>query len=369
MVKEHRNKSDTTEIKEKQIDQLKAITDKLEKGVKEIFHSNQYKKLLDTMAKFPRYSINNSLLIMMQKPEAQLCQSFTGWKKMKRYVKKGEKGIKIIAPTPYTIEKEQNKIDENTGRVVVDSDGEPLKEKLEISMNGFKVVNTFDISQTEGEELPSIGVSELVGNIEGYHNFFEALKLICPVPIAFEKVEGEAKGYYHLLEKRIAIREGMSELQTVKTAIHEMAHQKLHDNNKTSDENQTRNSQEIEAESVAYVVCQHYGIDTSDYSFGYVATWSAGKETPELKASLGRIRDAAADMIGGIDEKLELGKDSIDRNTNDQEKETAIQNNGVTVMKSSQKTSVKEKIKEEQFQEKKKPGRKPKVSKTKEERA
>lgn len=291
------------ESKEKQADQLKNITDQLEKGVEGIFDSGKYKNLLDMMAKFPRYSINNSILIMLQKPEAQLCQSFTGWKKMNRFVKKGEKGIKILAPAPYTIQKEQNKLDHKTGHPVVDKDGEPLKETVEVSITAFKVVNTFDISQTDGQELPSLGVNELVGSIEGYGALFESLKQSCPVPITFEEIPSGAKGFYHLEEKRIVIQEGMSEVQNVKTAIHEMAHQKLHAIKPEIGQRQSRSSKEVEAESVAYVVCKHYGIDTSDYSFGYVAGWSEGKELVELKTSLGAIRDAAAEIIAGVDEK------------------------------------------------------------------
>lgn len=301
---EIQKKVQIVESREKQAEQLKNITDKLEQGVAEVFSSDKYKQLLDTMAKFPRYSVNNSLLIMMQKPEASLCQSYTGWKEMGRFVKKGEKGIKILAPAPYTIQREQNKLDEY-GKPVLDKDGEPVTESVEIKVNAFKVVSTFDVSQTDGKELPSVGVDELEGNVEKFGIMLEALKEICPVPITFENIESGAKGYYHQAEKRIAIQEGMSEVQTVKTVIHEMAHQKLHaiENNGSK---QSRSSKEVEAESVAYTVCQHYGIDTSDYSFSYVAGWSEGKEMPELKASLDTIRRTAAEMIANIDEKVEV---------------------------------------------------------------
>ena len=291
------------ESREKQAEQLKEITDKLEQGVAEVFSSDNYKQFLDTMAKFPRYSVNNNILIMMQKPDAQICQSFTGWKEMGRFVKKGEKGIKILAPAPYTIQREQTKLDES-GKPMLDRDGEPIMESVEIKVNAFKVVSTFDVSQTDGKELPTLGVDELMGSVEGYGTFFEALKQSCPVPMTFEEIEGGAKGFYSQVEKRIAIQEGMSEAQTVKTAIHEMAHQKLHAI-ENKGQNQSRNSKEVEAESVAYTVCQHYGIDTSDYSFSYVAGWSEGKEMPELKASLDTIRRAASEMISSIDEKLE----------------------------------------------------------------
>lgn len=301
--KEIQKKVQMIESREKQADQLKEITDKLKQGVAEVFSSDKYKQFLDTMAKFPRYSVNNNILIMMQKPDAQICQSFTGWKEMGRFVKKGEKGIKIIAPSPYTIQREQNKLDES-GRPMLDHDGEPIMENVEIKINAFKVVSTFDVSQTDGKELPSLGVDELMGKVDGYGTFFEALKQNCPVPMKFEDIPGGAKGYYSQTEKRIAIQEGMSEVQTVKTAIHEMAHQKLHAI-ELGNKDLNRNSKEVEAESVAYTVCQHYGIDTSDYSFSYVAGWSEGKEMPELKASLDTIRRAASEMISSIDEKME----------------------------------------------------------------
>ena len=243
--KEIQKKVQMIESREKQADQLKEITDKLEQGVAEIFSSDKYKQFLDTMAKFPRYSVNNNILIMMQKPDAQICQSFTGWKEMGRFVKKGEKGIKIIAPAPYTIQREQNKLDES-GRPMMDHDGEPIMESVEIKINAFKVVSTFDVSQTDGKELPSLGVDELMGSVDGYGTFFEALKQSCPVPMTFEDIPAGAKGFYSQTEKRIAIQEGMSEVQTVKTAIHEMAHQKLHAI-ELGNRDLNRNSKEVEA--------------------------------------------------------------------------------------------------------------------------
>ena len=303
LPEEIQKKVGVIESREKQAEQLKEITDKLEQGVSDVFSSDNYKQFLDTMAKFPRYSVNNNILIMMQKPDAQMCQSFTGWKEMGRFVKKGEKGIKILAPAPYTIQREQTKLDDR-GNPMLDKDGEPIMESVEIKVNAFKVVSTFDVSQTEGKELPTLGVDELTGGVDGYGIFMEALKEVCPVPMTFENIEGGAKGFYSQTEKRIAIQEGMSEAQTVKTAIHEMAHQKLHAIENHGPK-QTRGSKEVEAESVAYTVCQHYGIDTSDYSFSYVAGWSEGKEMPELKASLDTIRRAASEMITAIDEKVE----------------------------------------------------------------
>lgn len=296
--------------------EMKEITKKLEEGVAGIFSSGKYQKFLDTMAKFPQYSLNNSLLIMMQKPDASLVQSYTGWKKMGRFVKRGEKGIRILAPTPFKVDREQERTGQD-GRPVLDKDGEPMKETVQISMVGFKPVSTFDISQTEGEPVPTLGIEELKGNVDHYASLFEAMKAASPVPVSFEKIQSSAKGYFHTADNRIAIKEGMDEIQNVKTLIHEMAHAKLHNltaQKERQDGEQTRGSKEVEAESVAYTVCQHYGIDTSDYSFGYIAGWSGGKEMQELKVSLSTIRTASAEMIGSIDEKLQelsRGRDSV----------------------------------------------------------
>lgn len=292
----------------KQYDRVKEITDQLEAGISELFNSEQYMQWLTTMSRFHDYSLNNTLLIALQKPDATLVAGYTTWQKQfGRQVNKGEKGIRILAPTPYKQKIEVDKTDPNTGEILMNPDGSHQKEIQEVLRPAFKIVSVFDVSQTDGKELPSIGVNELTGDVEQYEMFFEALKRSCPVPIKFEKINGGAKGYYHQVEKRIAIQEGMSQIQTVKTAIHEMAHQKLHAINpdkKVSDqnlENISRGGKEVEAESVAYTVCQHYGIDTSDYSFAYIAGWSKGKETPELKASLNTIRKAASEMINDID--------------------------------------------------------------------
>lgn len=306
-VAERKSYFDPKKAAEDRKQEMKDITDRLEKGVSEIFQSEKYQQFLDTMARFPQYSLNNNLLIMMQKPDATLCQSYTGWKQMGRFVKKGEKGIRILAPAPYKMEREQDKLDEK-GKAVLDKDGEPVKETVQINITAFKPVSTFDLSQTDGEPLPTIGASELTGSVEGYATLFEAIKEASPVPIGFEDIKGRAKGYFHTEENRIAIQEGMSEVQNVKTAIHEMAHAKLHNmeaQKAREDGGQTRSSKEVEAESVAYTVCQHFGIDTSDYSFAYVAGWSQGKEMPELKESLNTIRTAASELITAIDEKAQ----------------------------------------------------------------
>ena len=286
--------------------EMEEITSKLEKGVKDIFDGANYQQYLNFCAKLPRYSVNNQILIMMQKPDATMCQSFTNWKEVNRHVRKGEKGIRILAPAPHKMQKEQEKVDAS-GKTVLDTDGEPVKETVEVTINAFKPVSNFDVSQTEGEPIPSPGVDELTGSVEGYETLLAAIKDVVPVPISFEQIDSGAKGFYHLEENRIVVQEGMSEAQTVKTLLHEASHQALHykEAMDSAGEKKSKNQKETEAESVAYVVCQHYGIDTSDYSFPYVATWSADKEVPELKASLDTIRRTASELIVKIDEKVQ----------------------------------------------------------------
>ena len=291
---------------EKPAEKLKEITDRLEQGIMELFDSERYKEYLRVMSKFHNYSFNNTLLIAMQKSDASLIAGFNAWKNnFGRNVMKGQKGIKIIARSPFKIKQEMEKIDPHTQKPVIGKDGKPVTEEKEITIPAYKVVSVFDVSQTEGRELPDIAVDELTGDVDRYKDFFAALEKTSPVPIGFEKIEGGAHGYYHLEDKRIAIDEGMSELQTLKTAIHEIAHAKLHDIdlNAPKDEQPRvdRRTREVEAESVAYTVCQHYGLDTSDYSFGYVAGWSSGRELSELKSSLETIRSAAAEIINSID--------------------------------------------------------------------
>ena len=295
---------------ENSADRLKEITDRLEQGIKELFESERYKEYLRVMSKFYNYSFNNTMLIAMQKPDASYVAGFNAWKNnFQRNVIKGEKGIRILAPAPFKVKREMEKLDPQTQQPIIGKDGKPVTEEQEVTIPAFKVVSVFDVSQTEGKELPNIGVDELTGDVEQYKDFFAALERTSPVPIGFEKIESGAHGYYHLEEKRIAIDEGMSELQTLKTAIHEVSHAKLHDIdlNAPKDEQQVRpdrRTREVEAESVAYTVCQHYGLDTSDYSFGYVGGWSSGKELTELKGSLETIRSAANEIINSIDEHL-----------------------------------------------------------------
>ena len=288
-------------------ERMKEITDRLETGIQELFESERYKAYLTTMSKFHSYSFNNTLLIAMQ--GGQLVAGYNKWRDdFHRNVKKGEKAIKILAPAPFKAKKEVQKLDAQ-GRPVMGKDGKPVTEVQEIQVPAFKIVSVFDVSQTEGKPLPSIGVEELTGSVERYGEFFKALEQTSPVPIGFEDIPGGSHGYYHLTEKRIAIQEGMSELQTLKTAIHEIAHSKLHaiDPEAPAIEQADRpdsRTREVQAESVAYAVCQHYGLDTSDYSFGYVAGWSSGKDLKELKASLETIRATAHELITTIDGHL-----------------------------------------------------------------
>ena len=351
----------------KSAQQVREITDKLEQGIKELFESERFKEYLRTMSKFYHYSFSNTLLIAMQKPEATYVAGYTSWQRnFDRQVMKGEKGIKILAPAPYKAKEEREKIDPSTQKPVLDADGKPVTETVEVMRPAFKVVSVFDISQTDGKELPDIIVDELSGSVENYAAFFEALKQESPVPITFEDIPGGAKGYFSPIENRIAIQEGMSEIQTIKTAIHEIAHAKLHsidrpepeptwkivmisdggtkrdflsgfaseaeanaaaehegwrfvdenrfewrleveeDTSAAQDMRKDRHTKEVEAESVAYTVCQRYGIETSDYSFGYIAGWSSDKETKELKGSLETIRKTAAELIDSIDAKLKV---------------------------------------------------------------
>ena len=292
---------------DKPAEKLKEITDRLEQGITELFDSERYKEYLQVMSKFHNYSFNNTLLIAMQKPDASLIAGFNAWKNnFGRNVMRGEKGIRILAPSPYKIRQEVEKKDPQTGKTVIGKDGKPVTETKEIQIPAYKVVAVFDVSQTEGRELPSLSANELTGDVEKYEDFFAALEKTSPVPMGFEKIEGTAHGYYHLEEKRIAIDEGMSELQNLKTAIHEIAHAKLHDIDLNAPQEEQpdrpdRRTREVQAESVAYTVCQHYGLDTSDYSFGYVAGWSSGRELAELKMSLETIRATAAEIINSID--------------------------------------------------------------------
>ena len=289
---------------EKPAEKVKEITARLEQGVQAIFDSDRYKEFLTAMSKFHDYSLNNTILIAMQ--GGNLVKGYSQWQKeFDRHVKSGEKGIKIFAPAPYKVKKLVDKIDPDTRKPILDSEGKTVKEEKEVTVPAFKVVTVFDISQTEGKEFPDLSVKPLLADVEQYEDFFAALEKASPVPIAFEQITNGANGYFSLTDKRIAIKEGVSELQAVKTAIHEIAHAKLHDvdlNAPLEEQNRIdRRSREVQAESVAYTVCQHFGLDTSDYSFGYVAGWSSGKEMTELKASLETIQETAKELITEIE--------------------------------------------------------------------
>ena len=281
-------------------DKMKEITDRLEQGIMGVFESERYAEYLRTMSKFHNYSLNNTLLIAMQ--GGNLVKGYRQWEKeFDRHVKPGEKAIKILAPAPYKVKKEREKIDPDTKMPVIGADGKPVMETQEITIPAYKVVSVFDVSQTEGKELPDLSVSELTGDVEQYRDFFAALERTSPFSITFETLDGGAKGRCYYEENRIAIHEGMSELQNIKTAIHEISHATMHDTAPDDPTRPDRRTREVQAESVAYAVCQHYGLDTSDYSFGYVAGWSSGKELSELKGSLETIRSTAAKLIETID--------------------------------------------------------------------
>lgn len=287
---------------------LKQITDSIEIGIKELLESDKYMQYLRTMSRFHSYSLNNTLLISMQKPDATLVAGFNKWRdQFSRHVKKGERGIKIIVPTPYKIKKEQEKLDPLTKVPMLDKEGKVITEEVEIKVPLYKVVSVFDITQTEGEPLPNLA-DNLTGNVKQFELFMEALKRSSPVPLFFEKMEADKDGYFSSKEQYIAIREGMSEVQTVSAAIHEIAHSKLHnyEKDKTNEQAESpkpkdRRTEEVEAESISFAVCSYYDIKADANSFGYIASWSKGKDLPELRSSLEIIGKTASTLIDDID--------------------------------------------------------------------
>lgn len=289
-------------------DKIKELTDKLEAGIKEVFTSDKYREYLSTMNKFHNYSFNNSMLIHMQKPNASYVAGIKTWNTMERHVRKGEKGITIFAPCPYKVKKPVEVIDPKTGQVKRDIHGKPVTEEKEITYASFRAISIFDISQTEGKPLPELA-KELKGEIPDYMILMDSIREVAPVPIKFESWSESKKGHYDLANKEIVIKSGMSELQTVKTAIHETAHSILHKDQAHVKDSATM---EVEAESVAFVVCQHLGLDTSDYSFGYLAGWSSGKELPELKSSLQTIQKTAHELIEDLDKAILKHTNNID---------------------------------------------------------
>lgn len=292
---------------------VQELTDKLEQGLQDLFNSDSYRNYLSTMSKFHNYSFNNTLLIAMQKPDATLVAGYKAWQKnFERHVNKGEKAIRILAPAPYKIKEERDKIDPVTQELLLDKDGNPQKEEVEVTIPAFRAVSVFDLSQTDGKPIPELAAHELLSDVEGYQDMIRAVEAISPVPIELEEIAGESKGYYDREAKRIAVQENMSESQTLKTMIHEVAHSKLHSKELEQDEQmkKDRNTKEVEAESIAYTVCQHFGVDSSDYSFGYIAGWSSGRDTKELRSSMDTIRRTASELITGIEEQLqELQRD------------------------------------------------------------
>ena len=287
---------------------VQELTDKLEQGLQDLFNSDSYCNYLRTMSKFHNYSFNNTLLIAMQKPDATLVAGYKAWQKnFERHVNKGEKAIRILAPAPYKIKEERDKIDPVTQELLLDKDGNPQKEEVEITIPAFRAVSVFDVAQTDGKPIPELAAKELLSDVEGYQDMIRAVEAISPVPIELEEIAGDSKGYYDREAKRIAVQENMSESQTLKTMIHEVAHSKLHSKEVEQDEQmkKDRNTKEVEAESIAYTVCQHFGIDTSDYSFGYIAGWSSGRDTKELRSSMDTIRRTASELITGIEEQLQ----------------------------------------------------------------
>lgn len=292
----------------KQNDKIKELTDKLEAGIKGVFESNKYREYLSTMQKFHAYSYNNSLLILLQNPEASYVAGYKMWETMGRYVRKGEKGITILAPCPYKVKKSVEVIDDKTGQVKRDSQGKSVTEEKEIQYASFRAVSIFDISQTEGKPLPELA-EELQGEIPDYKVLMDSIREVAPVPIRFESWDKSKKGHYDLGKKEIVIKSCMSDLQTVKTAIHETAHSILHKDQAHIKDSATM---EVEAESTAFIVCQHLGLDTSDYSFGYLAGWSSDKTLPELKSSLQTIQKTAHEVIESLDRAILKNTNNLD---------------------------------------------------------
>lgn len=286
---------------------MDSIMQSLESGVEELFTSNRYQEFLKTMAKFHNYSFNNTMLIAMQRPDATLVTSYKNWQSMGRQVMKGEKGITIIAPAPYKKMKEKEVLDENQ-RPIMGTDGKPKTEQVEVTVPHFKAVTVFDIAQTSGEPIQTLAPELLTAAVQDFDSFMQAIQKISPVPIRFDEIGGNANGYYHNADKEIVIKKGLSESQTLKTAIHETAHAKLHDKEimESLGVEKDRLTKEVEAESVAYCVCSSFGLDTSDYSFPYIAGWSSSREMKEMKASMDVIRKTAGEMIDQLTEELEI---------------------------------------------------------------
>ena len=293
-------------------ERLREITDGIAQGIQELFQSDKYRSYLSVMSRFHRYSVNNTMLIYLQRPDATLVAGYEKWKKQfGRHVKQGERGITILAPTPFKKRIEAVKLDPDTKAPLLDKDGNQITEEREISIPMFKPVKVFDVAQTDGRPLPNLA-SALSGNVEQYEVFVEALRRSAPVPISFRDIVKDTDGYFSPSDQAITIREGMSEVQTISALVHEIAHSKLHNYEKQQAEaaagaesaepvKKDRHTEEVEAESVSYAVCQYFGIETAENSFGYIASWSQGKELKELRASLETINKTASELITDVE--------------------------------------------------------------------
>ena len=288
-------------------EKLVEITEKLEKGVSEVFTSENYTRWLKAMSKFHHYSFNNTLLIMLQAPYASSVASYDTWKKLHRQVRKGEKGIKILVPAPVRVKEERQKTDPLTMKPLFDADGNPVTEETEHLLQHYRIGHVFAYEQTDGEPLPELGPDELTGKAENFELMKAAIISIAPVSIRFDEIEGDAKGYYSSADKEIVVKKDMSEAQTMKTMIHELAHSLCHDRDRMAKEDvkKDRQTKEVEAESVAFTVCQFFGLDTSDYSFPYVTGWSSGRDLKELRSSMDFVRETSKNIIDAVAEKLE----------------------------------------------------------------
>lgn len=285
-------------------DPIKAATKRLEKGITDFMSSDKFREYLKVMSRFHTYSYSNSILIAMQKPDATLLAGFSTWKnKFERYPKRGSHGIKIFAPNHSKTQKykTREKIDPRTNLPVLDKDGNPVIEQIPVKIPSFHIVTVFDVSDTDGKPLPELDIPPLVGDVTQYDTLMEAIRRTANVPVSIGPVNGDANGYFD--QEKIVIRDGLSELQNVKTAIHELAHSRYHNIAETAQKNFHKNqaTREVEAESIAFVVCEHFGLDTADYSFGYVSSWSSNKELPELKSSLQVIHDGALQIINELE--------------------------------------------------------------------
>lgn len=294
--------SNETSIKGK----VKLITDNLENGIKDLLASDRYKEYLSAMGKFHNYSLNNTILIAMQKPDATYVAGLQKWNKdFHRFVNKGEKGIVILVPTPYSKTVQQKVLDKD-GKVLLDNDGNEITEEKTLKIQAFKPAYVYDVSQTHGEPLPSISVNELNGNVDKYKKIFDTIREIAPVEVSFKKIDTGAKGYYDQINKEIVINDGMSELHSLKTLIHETAHAILHDNDylKSKGEAKDRFTKEVEAESIAYTVCSYLNLPTDEYSFGYIAGWSGDRQIDAVRESLETIKECSSDIIGALEKCL-----------------------------------------------------------------